>query len=294
MRDAIEVIRPSLEAKQMSIDFVVPPEPTILLGDADRMLQIAWNLLSNAVKFSSSGDRVTASLRAHDGEVTVSVANTGSGIDPSFLPRVFDRFQQADSSSTRRHGGLGLGLAIVRHLVELHGGRVAAESPGIGQGATFSFVLPARAPVEGPLVQGARPSGLHPIIGEATLSGVRVVVVDDEDDSRELATIVLARAGAVVQTAASAKDAFAAVRSFKPHVLVSDIAMPEEDGYSLIRRIMALDVGEGGGIPAVALTAYASESDRQKALAMGFRTHITKPLQPELLVAAVQSLAEPV
>jgi PAS domain S-box-containing protein len=290
LREAIEVIRPSLDAKKMSIDFVTPEKRCLLLGDADRLLQISWNLLSNAVKFSDSGDHVKASLSLNDDAATVSISNTGRGIDPVFLPRVFDRFQQADSSSTRRHGGLGLGLAIVRHLVELHGGQVGAHSAGLGQGATFTFTLPIRPAAPGRDVQGSRLSGLHPQLPAATLRGVRVLVVDDEDDSRELAAIVLERAGAEVETVASAAEAFAAVQAFKPQVLVSDIAMPDEDGYSLIRRVTALAANAGGGIPSVALTAYASENDRVKALAMGFSTHISKPLQPELLVAAVQNL----
>jgi PAS domain S-box-containing protein len=290
MREAVEVIRPSLSAKQMSLDFASDSPHCIVLGDSDRLLQIAWNLLSNAVKFSKQGGGITVSVRRQAGMVDVSVVDTGSGIDPEFLPSVFDRFMQADSSSTRRHGGLGLGLAIVRHLVELHGGEVEALSAGLGQGATFTFSLPLR-PSQG---QGesvkSRGTDLYAAMAEGALHALRVVVVDDEEDSRELACIVLARAGAEVRTASSASEAFAAVRAFKPHVLVSDIAMPDEDGYSLLRRVMALDALEGGGIPAVALTAYASESDRAKALATGFRAHIAKPLQPDALVTAVANV----
>jgi PAS domain S-box-containing protein len=292
LRDAIEVIRPTLTTKQMTVEFDAPTEECSVLGDADRLLQIAWNLLSNAIKFSSVGGHIKVSLTSQDGSVAVSVRDNGGGIDPAFLPSVFDRFKQADSSSTRRHGGLGLGLAIVRHLVELHGGYVEAESAGLGCGATFTFVLPLRSAAEGK-GEGTRvrTTGLHAQLADGALHELRVVVVDDEDDSRELAKIVLARAGADVRTAASAGEAYVAVRAFRPHVLVSDIAMPEEDGYSLIRRIMSLESSHGGGIPAVALTAYASESDRTKALSMGFRTHIAKPLQPEMLVAAVADLA---
>jgi PAS domain S-box-containing protein len=290
MREAIEVIRPSLSAKQMSLDFANDQAHCIVLGDSDRLLQIAWNLLSNAVKFSKAGDSIRVSVRQHDGVVDVSVVDTGSGIDAAFLPSVFDRFMQADSSSTRHHGGLGLGLAIVRHLVELHGGEVNAHSEGLGHGASFTFSLPLGVAERQAVTATSRGTGLYAVVGDGALHAARVVVVDDEDDSRELASIVLARAGADVRTAASASEAFAAVRAFKPHVLVSDIAMPEEDGYSLLRRVKALDALEGGGIPAVALTAYASESDRAKALATGFCAHIAKPLQPEALVTAVANV----
>jgi hypothetical protein len=292
LRDAIEVMRPSLSAKQMSVVFTPPTTSIVLVADSDRLLQIVWNLLSNAVKFSNVGGRVTVSLEDRDGAIAVTIADTGAGIAPQFLPLVFDRFMQADSSSTRRHGGLGLGLSIVRHLVELHGGHVEAHSEGIGKGASFTFVLPRQLD-QGPAAAPARflRSALDEVLPDASLSGVRVVVVDDEEDSRELARIVLRRAGAEVEVAASALGGFTAVRSFRPHVLISDIAMPDEDGYSLVRRIMALDASEGGGIPSVALTAYASEIDRARALAMGFSTHIAKPLQPEQLVAAVANLA---
>jgi CheY-like chemotaxis protein len=275
----------------MSITFAPPKPMYVLLADPDRLLQIAWNLLSNAVKFSNVGDRVTVTIEERSEELAVTVSDTGSGIDPALLPLVFDRFTQADSSSTRRHGGLGLGLSIVRHLVEMHGGRVEAHSAGLGQGATFTFILPNRPDAEDKVAPAPALCAPQQEMDAVTLKGVRVVVVDDEDDSRELARIVLARAGAELRTAASASEAFEAVRAFRPHVLVSDIAMPEEDGYSLIRRVMELEPREGGGIPSIAVTAYASESDRACALALGFSTHIPKPLQPDLLVAAVANLA---
>jgi PAS domain S-box-containing protein len=293
VQDAIEVIRPSAIAKDLAIDFDSAQEKCELIADPERLQQVVWNLLSNAVRFSQRGGRISVGLGCDPLEVVLSVRDTGAGIEPSFLPFVFDRFKQADSSSTRRVGGLGLGLAIVRHLVELHGGRVAAESQGVGHGATFRVAIPIRSVMRAESYetspQLAAPSTV--VSGSrARLTGTRVLVVDDEPDARELLEAVLVSAGAAVETAASAAQGLAALPRFQPHVLVSDVGMPEEDGYAFIQRVKGLP-GTVGTIPSIALTAYTRAQDKSKALAMGFTTHIGKPVNPDDLIAAVANLA---
>ncbi|HEX8352993.1 MAG TPA: ATP-binding protein [Pyrinomonadaceae bacterium] len=262
------------------------------------MQQVAWNLLSNAVKFTPHGGSVRVALRRAGGYAEVTVSDSGRGIAPEFLPHVFDRFRQADGGITREHGGLGLGLAIARHLVELHGGTISAESEGEGRGATFRFSLPLletrRAergtPDEkegGGAAGRPSPAARH----SSLLEGLHVLVVEDDRDSRELIAAVLGRSGARVTEAASAAEAFAAVTRLRPDVLVADIGMPGEDGYSLIARVRALGAAAGGGLPAAALTAYARSDDRARALAAGFQTHIAKPVEPAALTAAVARLA---
>ncbi|MDB4989275.1 MAG: hypothetical protein JWN04_4453 [Myxococcaceae bacterium] len=292
VREAIEVIQPAATAKNLLIRYHTPEATCNLVADAERLRQVAWNLLSNAAKFSEAGGTIDVTVEAVDGTAELTVADTGRGIDNDFLPLVFDRFKQADSSSTRRVGGLGLGLAIVRHLVELHGGQVQAASLGSGRGASFKVSFPIRLPVveeEVPPPSLAAHSSAPAKAREATesLLGIRVLVVEDDDDSLELLEMVLRTAGATVETASSAAQGFDLLQQFHPDVLVSDIGMPGEDGYSFIRRIQALPPAAGGAVPAIALTAYSRDEDRRKALAMGFTMHLAKPVNTAELVSSI-------
>jgi signal transduction histidine kinase/ActR/RegA family two-component response regulator len=292
VREAIEVVLPSLVAKGITLSFAPPPRDFKLHADPERLQQVVWNLLSNAVKFSDPGARVTVTVSGTDERYTLAVRDTGRGIEPSFLPYVFDRFKQADSSVTRRVGGLGLGLAIVRHLVELHGGEVRAESEGSGTGSTFTISLPTRAqePQELDSEQPA-PTVSEQAAREASdcLRDTRVLVIDDEEDALELARTVLVDAGADVRVADSAAAGLELVEAFQPHVLVSDIGMPGEDGYSLIQRVRELHVGRA--IPALALTAFTRGQDKARALSAGFTAHLSKPVNPDDLVHTVAHLA---
>ena len=294
VRDALEVVRPSASARGIELSVKAEPGVGRLVADPLRVQQVAWNILSNAVKFSQPGGKVTAEVRQDGSSLVLSVTDTGRGIDPEFLPFVFDRFSQADSSTTRRVGGLGLGLSIVRHIVDLHGGQVEARSEGVGAGATFIVTLPVRAVAPPSEPDDTRPQA-EPARTEPDetkmLAGLKVLVVDDEPDARELLQLVLGDAGAVVRTAASAAEGFAQFREFRPDVLVSDLGMPEEDGYALMRRIRALPAEEGGAAPSVALTAYSHSSDRTNALQAGFTTHIAKPVRTDDLLAALHNLA---
>ncbi|MEG4806811.1 response regulator [Microcoleus sp. F8-D3] len=254
-------------------------------GDPGRLQQVIWNLLTNAIKFTPRGGRVEIRLSRVDSEVELAVTDTGIGVAPNFLPYVFDSFRQADATITRNYSGLGLGLAIVRQLVELHGGTVWAQSPGLNMGATFTFRLPAMqvnsiAGEEAPVLAGA-----------GNLQGVKVLLVDDEVDSREFMRFVLADSGADVMAASSAAEAFEVVRQFWPDVLVSDIGMPEEDGYSLLRRLRSLNK-QAGKFCAIALTAYARDEDRDRAFAAGFDRHLSKPVQPDVLVETIVLLRQ--
>ena len=279
---AVDAVRPAAEAKGIALHGVLDRSAGPVTGDAARLQQVVWNLLMNAVKFTDKAGRVTVHLRRSDAHVEIVVADTGHGIRADVLPFVFDRFRQADSSSTRAHGGLGLGLTLVKHLAELHGGTVSAESAGEGKGATFTVTLPlARATKsDGPAVrrqpsaQTSAPSTARP------LGGLRVLVVDDDADALDLATEILAGAGAIVNTCASAPEALAAVRQWRPDVLVSDIEMPGEDGYALIRAVRALAAEDGGTTPAVALSAYGRAQDRMVALMAGYDMHVPKPVDP--------------
>ncbi|BCS35408.2 hypothetical protein TBR22_A46350 [Luteitalea sp. TBR-22] len=293
--NAVDVVRPSAAAKGLDLQVERPPEPCWLVADPDRMGQIIWNLLSNAVKFSDRDRSVHVALTRQGSQYTLEVRDQGIGIEADFLPFVFDRFRQADSSTTRRAGGLGLGLALVRHIVELHGGTVQARSDGPGTGASFTLTLPIRAVAEWPAV--ASPAvgvvaDAPPAAVVRSLHGVRVLVVDDEADARELLAAALTHAGAHVHAAASAGEAFDALGRVVPHVLVSDIGMPGENGYSLLRRVRATGPTASRALPALALTAYARGEDRESALAAGFTAHLGKPVSPEALIAMVGALAE--
>jgi PAS domain S-box-containing protein len=285
---AIEVVRPAAQAKRIEIT----PELGLrgrIVGDAARLQQILWNLLANAVKFTPSGGSIRVAVRQIDSRVQIVVSDSGVGIAPEFLPHIFDRFTQADGSTTRQHGGLGLGLAIVRHLVELHGGEVSAESAGEGRGATFTVTLPVRAVVEAPAEGGGPQERTSGAAAGIRLDGARVMVVDDQADDRDLIAMVLARAGADVLAVGSAAEAMSRLGEFGPDVLVTDIGMPVSDGYELIRR--ARESGpKGATLHAIALTAYGRPEDRVRALAAGFAVHLAKPVTPADLVAAVAGL----
>jgi PAS domain S-box-containing protein len=295
---AVETLRPTAEAKGVRLQVVLDPLAGPVSGDPNRLQQVFWNVLTNAVKFTPRGGRVQVLLERVDSHVEVSVIDTGEGIPPEFLPFVFERFRQADASTTRRHGGLGLGLSIVKQLVELHGGTVRAKSGGVGLGATFTVSLPLTVIHPDPNDQAVR---IHPRAeaGTTTLSaddcsdvaGVKVLVVDDEPDARLLVKRLLEDCRAVVVTAATATEAVGLVESEQPEVLVSDIGIPGEDGYSLIRRVRALPPERGGNVPAIALTAYARAEDRVRAMMSGFQQHVAKPVEPAELVAVVAILA---
>jgi CheY-like chemotaxis protein/anti-sigma regulatory factor (Ser/Thr protein kinase) len=282
---AIDTVRPAAEARGVRV------LASLDRGDAARLQPVAWNLLSNAVKFTPRGGRVLVRLAREGSHVELAVTDTGQGIDPRFLPRVFDRFAQQETSAARRQGGLGLGLAIARHLVELHGGTIRAESDGEGRGATFVVRLPLAPPAPAATPPTALPAARPSLPGAPGLRARRVLVVDDEPDARELIRAILESGGASVATAASAEEAFESLRASPPDVLVSDVGMPREDGYSLIKRVRALSIEQGGRTPAVALTAYARAEDRARALAAGFDHHVTKPVEPQELLLVVADLA---
>jgi signal transduction histidine kinase/ActR/RegA family two-component response regulator len=296
---AIDVVRPAADAKGVRLDAVLDPNAGHVSGDTDRLQQVVWNLLSNAVKFTSRDGKVQVRLERVNSHSEITVSDTGEGIDPEFLPYVFDRFSQADSGSTRMYGGLGLGLGIVKHLVELHGGTVNAYSPGRGRGATFVVCLPRliardhaahdlREQQEQQVFSDTRP-GVSPRLDARQLSGIRALVVEDNNDARLLLATILRRSGAIVDAAASAASALDSLLKHRPDIIISDIEMPGEDGYSLIRRIRS-NGGAARNVPAIALTAYARTADRVRALGAGFQMHIPKPVEPSELVAAVKSL----
>lgn len=264
-----------------------------ITGDSDRIKQVIWNLLSNAVKFTPPKGRVTIEITQDDSYAKIRVRDTGQGIRPDFLPHVFERFRQADGTITRGHGGLGLGLAIVRHLVELHGGAVQAESPGEGQGSTFTVNLPLMAvPAEVEPEERTYKAGIEKITWEQfpRLDNVRILLVEDETDTQELITEILERCGAQVKPTASATEALEIFGRWNPDILVSDIGLPGEDGYELLKKIRAMESGRGGRVPAVALTAFARSEDRIRALATGYQLHVPKPVEPIELAAAVAGL----
>jgi PAS domain S-box-containing protein len=290
---ALETVRPAAEAKRIRLEKVLDPHAGPIAGDPNRLQQVIWNLLSNAIKFTRTGGKVQVVLARVNSHVEISVTDTGIGIKPEFLPYVFDRFRQADGSTTRRQGGLGLGLAIAKHLVELHGGSLHAQSAGEGLGATFTMHLPLTAvhrtePKEERVHPAAAPAAPTPM-ALPDLRGLTILVVDDQPDARDLIERVLQDAGARVVKAASAEEAMALVELEKPHVLLSDIGMPGADGFDLLRQLRAL--GSGGDIPAIALTAFARSEDRTRALRAGFRLHISKPVEPTELCVAVANVA---
>ena len=291
---AVEATRPAAEGKGISLSISLDPHAGPVNGDADRLQQVVWNLLTNAIKFTPDGGRILVKSEVVDSRVEVTVCDTGMGIAPEFLPHIFDRFRQAHPGTNRIHGGMGLGLSIVRQLVELHGGTIRAESLGEGKGATFIVSLPFVAPEEGARLAERRPPAAAvrlEIECPPALQGIRVLVVDDEVDTRDMLRAVLEHCNVEVITAGSASEALEAITNLRPDVLISDVGMPEEDGYSLISRVRALPAERGGRIPAAALTAYVRAEDRVKVLRSGFQMHVPKPVEPAELIEVVAHLA---
>jgi PAS domain S-box-containing protein len=295
LNESIETLRATAKAKGVSVEVVEGPLAGLIFADPNRLQQVFWNLLHNAIKFTPEHGKVKVVLKSADSHVEVRVIDTGEGIPPKFLPYVFERFQQGDASTTRRHGGLGLGLAIVKELVELHGGKVQVQSGGIGQGATFIVLLPL-GPVHSEPEESHRPqTGLYEnklLPDDVSLAHIHVLVVDDEIDARNLTKRLLEMAGATVAIAASAAEAMEHILAKRPDVLVCDIGMPDEDGYSLIKRLRITQKIEKNALPAVALSAYARPEDRTKAIRSGFQNHLAKPVEPAELLAIVRSLAD--
>ncbi len=295
VESSVEAISHAAEAKQIQLRCVLDPVGAVV-GDPERLQQVLWNLLSNAVKFTSKGGHVQVSLTRVNSHVEIVVSDDGMGISPEFLPHIFERFRQADSSSRRTVGGLGLGLSISRDLVELHGGKLEAHSAGEGKGATFIMSLPLSLAHAVPAGEGrehptAYPHDLEAKLPAPDLAGLRVLVVDDDSASCDLAENILARLGAEVILAGSAQEGLELLVSRRPDVLLADLDMPGENGYALIRRVRALPHGEGGGTPAAAVTAYARRDDRWRVLGAGFQLHLEKPIEPIGLAVAVANLA---
>ncbi len=292
---AIDIVRPAIEAKAINLKVELNPEGSIVLADSNRLQQVVWNLLTNAVKFTPKGGHIQVQLARVNSSVEIAVCDTGLGISSESLPQVFDRFWQADSSTTRKFGGMGLGLAIVRHLVELQGGTVSVHSEGRNKGATFLVKLPViidGAQVRSPKLQNGNKimASRIPVDYMPTLEGLRVLVVEDEADARDLIVTLLRQCKALVKGVASTEEAMQALNEWKPDIMVSDIEMPHEDGYSLIRKVRTEDGNRGARIPAVALTAHARLEDRMRALAAGFDAHIAKPVEISELIMVLVSL----
>jgi PAS domain S-box-containing protein len=296
IEQAIQSVLPSADARSIRLLKVLDPHAGPVSGDPNRLQQVIWNLLSNAIKFTPKYGRVQVVLERVNSHLEISVSDNGEGIDPKFLPHLFDRFRQADASTTRQHGGLGLGLSIVNHLTELHGGSVRAKSPGKGMGSTFVVALPLAPATHD---YGEDLNRRHPRAATHNtdlqewpdLEGIKVVVVDDDADARALIKRMFLDSSATVLTASSARGALELIQSERPHVLLSDIGMPGEDGYVLISKVRALPAEKGGRTPAVALTAFARTEDRRKALLSGYQMHVAKPVDAAELMAVIASLA---
>ena len=293
----VDVVRPSAEVKGVALTAVIDVQGDVVFGDPSRLQQAIWNLLSNAVKFTNQGGRIEARLSRAGNQIEITVSDTGVGIEPQFLPYVFERFRQADSTSTRKYGGLGLGLAVAHHIIELHGGSISASSPGRDQGATFRIRLPLALTSRPPQLGSRRLESEAPQTEarkgseeRQRLDGVRILLVEDDPDTLEMLKFIFHERGAEVITAASASEALEALEHFRPDALVSDIAMPNQDGYDLIRQVRSRGPEQGGKIPAVAVTAYASAEDRARALESGFQTHVSKPVNPGELISTVATL----
>jgi CheY-like chemotaxis protein len=290
VEEALDTVRPTADARGVTLTTAFPHVGPVS-GDAQRLRQVIWNLLSNSIKFTPRGGNVHVRVEQSGSVVRIVVSDTGQGMDPEFLPHAFDRFRQASGAGKPRRGGLGLGLAIVRHIVEAHAGAVSAHSDGPGRGATFTVELPVMV---GRTVLSTEPtrSYAQPLETTFSLAGIRVLVVDDDRDAREMLEVALTQFGAKVRVAASSDEAFHEVTRECPDVLVSDIEMPDVTGYDLIRRLRHSDSAELRRLPAVALTAYARTEDRVKALLAGFQTHVPKPVEPAELVTVIASLAQ--
>ncbi|MBC1219668.1 response regulator [Nostoc sp. UCD121] len=298
MEAALEAVRPLAEPKEIQLNTVLDTSVGSVYGDPARLQQIVWNLLTNAIKFTPKGGRVEVNLSIVCGEeqqttqkyAQIQVIDTGIGISSEFLPKVFERFRQADSTTTRSHNGLGLGLAIVRHLVELHKGTIFAQSPGSGQGATFTVRLPLLQDNRGNRENREAAEGISSSVASTPLAGLKVLVVDDEADTRNFLSFMFEEYGAIATAVASVDEALAVLEQAKVDILISDIGMSEQDGYTLIRKLRSLEPEKGGCMPAIALTAYTREEDRLKALSVGFQQHLSKPIDPTKLIAMVASV----
>jgi PAS domain S-box-containing protein len=297
IEQAVESLRPAIDARNINFAMELSDEGHIVLADPDRLQQVIWNLLSNAIKFTPENGNVAIRVSSTDSKTMITVSDTGIGIRPEFLPYVFDRFRQADGSSTRKHGGIGLGLAIVRHLVELHGGTISVSSDGENMGTTFSVILragPSTPDNIDPEKEAEHTESLAFIrntVSEKELAGMKILAVDDKQDSLEMLTVLLKGKGAEVRTFLSAKEALETIGDWKPDVLISDIAMPDEDGYFLIRTLRARPPEEGGLTPAIALTAYVAAKEKEKVLESGYQKYLSKPVVPAELIRAVSDLA---
>jgi CheY-like chemotaxis protein/anti-sigma regulatory factor (Ser/Thr protein kinase) len=285
--EAVESVRPTLTAKALRLRTDIDLDADIVVGgDAGRLRQVVWNLLSNAIKFTPPGGAIDVGVKRAGDAIEVSVRDSGVGIDAAFLPHVFERFRQAESSPSRQHGGLGLGLAIVRHLVEAHGGTVSVSSDGPGSGAVFVFRLP---------LDGVKPRMLPPVAAKRAalpgITGLRILIADDDADARDVLKMLLEAYGTEVVTVASATAALAAMAATAFDALIADIGMPNEDGYSLMRSIRKLPHDAAARIPAIAVTAYASLRERDDAIAAGFTAHLGKPFDPDRLIATLAELA---
>lgn len=297
IRDAIDAVKPAADAKQIRIETDLHPAAAMMFADPNRLQQIVWNLLSNAVKFTPTNGSVGIGLRLDDSSVEIRVSDTGIGISPEFLPFIFDRFRQAEHVTTRVHGGLGLGLAIAKSLIEMHGGKISAESRGLGQGTTFTVVLPQNAAAYSngnAVAHAAEPVAAPPVAARQNLqlNELRILTVDDDADSRELLKILLEQNGARVSIADSAVVALEKLQSAKFDVLISDVGMPGTDGYELLEKVRALPADRNGAIAAIALTGFARREDEQRALAAGFNQHVTKPIEPSNLIDKVKSVIQ--
>jgi CheY-like chemotaxis protein len=293
LQGAVDAVRPAAEAKGIRITIATDPGGEAVKGDPERLQQVLWNLLMNAVKFTPRGGSVHVHLDRVGSNMQIRVVDTGQGMSADVLPQVFERFRQGDASSTRRHGGLGLGLTLVKHLVEMHGGTVTAESAGANQGSTFTVTLPvalAGSVTRPPLQRRTEsiPDSSAPLV---RLDGLRVLLVDDDPEGAAVGDAILRTAGAVVECRSSAAAALALLRDWRPDVLVSDIEMPERDGYTLIRELRALPPDAGGETPAIALTAYGRPQDRARSIEAGYEMHVPKPVDPGELTALIAALA---
>jgi len=286
---SIATVKPAADARNIRIQTVLDPRASTVFGDSGRLQQVIWNLLTNAIKFTPKEGRVQIVLERVNSHAEIRVSDSGQGIEPEFLPYIFERFRQADATVTRRHGGLGLGLSIAKQLVELHGGSISASSPGPGQGAMFVINLPIQ-PVQSVEASGQTRKTVRQETPPLSLSGIRVLVVDDDADSRNLVKRLLEDYGAQVLLAGSVDEALAIFASQRPDVILSDIGMPDRDGYDLLRNIRSLSIEQGRNVPAAALTALARAEDRKRAMLAGFQSHITKPVDPGELVAVVATL----
>jgi len=290
---AMDTVRPAAEAKGVRLKLTRDVSTGPILGDSERLQQVIWNLLSNAVKFTPKGGQVEVLVGRAGSDVEIAVTDTGKGMLPQFLPYVFERFRQADMGIARSYGGLGLGLAITRHLVELHGGSIEATSPGEGLGSTFVFRIPLANSRSATGETTNRPPAMadNALPCPTELRGLRVLIVEDEQDARDLMASILEGCGAIVTAATTAAEAIELIRQEPPDIMVSDVGMPGESGYDLIRKVRLLPPDHGGRTPAVALTAYARMEDRTRALMMGFDMHVPKPIEPSELLVVIAHLA---